>query len=98
MSDAIRFLDALGCAPVSVVQSSAFAHMLDAAELDDGERDALVARDASALAALLQARPAMFCLVATPEDEPGLDENEPLDAPDTGGDDGDRDGKPEQAG
>lgn len=98
MSDAIRFLDALGRAPVSVVQSSGFTDMLDTLELDDGEREALVARDASALSALLQARPAMFCLVATPEDEPGLDENEPLDAPDTGGDDGDRDGKSEQAG
>lgn len=87
MSDAIRLLESLGRAPAHVLESSGFTEMLDAMEVEGDEREALLARDPSRLAGLLQARATMVCLIAVPaQDEPVTDAPDPLGDPDAGDD------------
>jgi hypothetical protein len=70
MSNAIRFLEALGSQPAhAAVASAAYGAAVAGLELEEPQRRALRGRDADALAGLLQGRASMFCLICGPEDE-----------------------------
>lgn len=65
MSDVIRFLEGLGAQP----SMSADHYAAAVAELDVGPepKQALLARDSTALNGLLDGRARMICMVATPQ-------------------------------
>lgn len=91
MSNAIQFLEALGASPATASRDAdAYARALSVVDVDEAEREALIGRDADALARLLDGRAHMLCMVATPDggetqDEPDKsdeDGNEPDDTDD----------------
>lgn len=91
MSNAIQFLESLGASPASVCRDAdAYARALSTVDVDEAQHQALVGRDADALARLLEGREHMLCMVATPDggetqDEPDKsdeDDSEPDDAED----------------
>lgn len=69
MSNAIRFLEALGSQPADGSAPAGYEAAVAACELDEPERRALRGRDAAALARLLEGRETMICAVCTPDDE-----------------------------
>jgi hypothetical protein len=85
MSNAIQFLEAVGCHPALIQRSAeAYAEEVAALELDEAQRQALLKKDHATLNNLLNGRTRMLCAVATPDDE---SEQEVI--PDNGDADGD---------
>lgn len=85
MSSAIQFLETLGRHPALIHGSAqAYAEAIDALDIDDAQRSALLGRDYVALNDLLEGRPKMLCVVCTPDDD-----NEQEAVPDDGDADGD---------
>ncbi|GAA4867687.1 hypothetical protein [Luteimonas vadosa] len=92
MSDAIQFLETLGASPAaSGLHDAGYAEALAALELEPAQEQALAGRDAGALSRLLDGRPAMLCMIATP------DGGETEDAPDKSDDDGEQPDSTEDA-
>ncbi len=70
MTTTLDFLEAMGRAPALPPRAD-FAAAIERLEIDDGQRRALLSRDAVALNRLLQGRPTMICMVMTPDaDDP----------------------------
>lgn len=83
-TNAIHFLEALGASPA--LAGAPYAEAVAALPVAPAQRAALLGRDASALARLLEARPTMICMIAVPngdapEDERGDDDHDREDAP-----------------
>lgn len=68
MSDAIRFLEALGSQPAGASTAAAYQAAVAALEVVEPQRRALRGRDADALARLLEGRATMVCAICTPDD------------------------------
>lgn len=68
MSNAIRFLEALGGQPADAAAADAYEAAVASLELGEPQRQALRGRDAGALARLLDGRATMFCMICTPDD------------------------------
>ena len=73
----IAFLDNLGRVP----PMADFNARVAALDVDTPTREALIGRDASALARAFQDSPAMWCIVLAPEDQPKPAEDVPGDEP-----------------
>ena len=65
MSNAIRFLEAMGSRQLSAAE---YAATVAALEVDAPQRQALLDRDQTALSALLGGRPKMYCLIVAPNE------------------------------
>lgn len=78
MTHAVQFLEALACTPVEA-SGEVIQAMLGDVELQPDVREALLARDADALARLLGARASMVCSVAMPEDDAPLEDDKQPD-------------------
>ena len=84
MSNAIRFLEAMGRNPrVHGASAADYAASVALLDIDGAQRQALLACDATALNSLLAGQAKMFCIIATPDEEapdeapdrvPGTDE------------------------
>jgi hypothetical protein len=74
----IAFLDTLARQPLA---DADFHARVDSLDVDAPTREALLGRDASALARAFGDTRAMWCLVASPEDEPKPLDDVPGDAP-----------------
>lgn len=84
MSNVIQFLEALGKDPsLARFSPDAYAAMVASLDADDSQRQALLDRDHAALSDALGGRRLMFCMVATPDQSPMREPEEP------GDDDGD---------
>ena len=77
MSNTIRFLEVMGRGPV--LSPLEYTSAVAALDVDDDQRQALLARDHNALNDLLGGRKKMMCLILPAEDEPapGDDEQQP---------------------
>lgn len=69
MSDVIGFLESLGRRPAGSMQG--YAAAVDALAADQSASDALLRRDAQALATALGGRDAMWCAILSPDESPG---------------------------
>lgn len=65
MSNVVQFLETLGASPT--LTANGYANAVEALGLDEGVRDALLARDAGGLNRLLEGRAAMRSLIVTPD-------------------------------
>jgi hypothetical protein len=65
MSNVVQFLETLGASPT--LSAAGFISAVDASNLDEATRDALLKRDAEGINRLLGGRTAMRCMVATPD-------------------------------
>lgn len=83
MMQAIQFLDAIGRSPALHGVAAGYDQSVDALDAAPALRDALLRRDAAALAGLLGGRPRMVCAICTPDSD-----DVPLRSPDRE-DDGD---------
>ncbi|MDQ3269506.1 MAG: hypothetical protein M3Q11_04860 [Pseudomonadota bacterium] len=72
MSEVIQFLDAIGRNPSP--SPAGFAAAVGMLQIDADQKQALLDRDQLALAALLHARPKMYCYI----NAPGNDDPEPM--------------------
>ena len=86
MSNVIQFLEVMGRNPgVHGAFAADYAASVALLEIDDAQRQALLARDATALNSLLEGQAKMFCIISTPDEEapdeaPDLpDAGEPID-------------------
>ena len=72
MPDVIEFLESLGARPAcaAIDYEAAVANLA----VDQASREALVRRDAGALAAALGGRDAMWCAIMSPDDTPSEDQ------------------------
>ena len=86
MSNIIEFLEKLGqSAPLSDQSEAEFSASIEALELDDAARDALMARNSEALNELLGGRMQMMCLLFPAEGEENKDDDpDDSDQPDDG--------------
>lgn len=68
MSNVVQFIESLGRHPALLSDPDYIRAVMDA-DLDDAARDALLRRDATGLASVLDARSPMFCFsyIATPD-------------------------------
>ena len=73
MPDVIEFLESLGARPACA--PGEYEAAIAGLAVDDASREALVRRDAGALAAALGGRDAMWCAIMSPDDTPS--EGEP---------------------
>ena len=62
----VQFLETLG-ASSNALSAANYAHAVEALELDEASRDALLARDAVAVSRALGARADMRCFVLIPD-------------------------------
>jgi hypothetical protein len=69
--DSIRFLELLGSKP-AVACGLAYAEGVAALKVDPAEQRALLARDGSVLSRLLDGRPAIYCMISTPDEQAPL--------------------------
>ena len=70
MSSVIQFLEAMGRNPgVHGASAADYAATVALLEIDDAQRQALLACDATALNSLLEGQAKMFCIIATPDEE-----------------------------
>jgi hypothetical protein len=76
-SPLIAFLDSLG----RQAPGEDYAERVAALEVDAPVRDALMGRDGDALARAFGAGAALWCMIATPEDEPKPADDVPGDEP-----------------
>ena len=76
-SPLIAFLDTLGRQPPAADLDARVA----ALDVSAPVREALLGRDASAVARAFGASPAMWCAIMAPSEEPVPDDGEPGDAP-----------------
>lgn len=67
MSNTIRFLESLG-ASASMQAAANYAAAVAALDVEPAQRAALLDRDVASLATLLDARPAMFCMILAPDE------------------------------
>ncbi len=80
MSNAIQFLETLGCRPANAAwNTTGYDDAVAMAGVDEQQREALLARDAQMLSRLLDGRPQIFCLVATPDGGETQDEPDKTD-------------------
>jgi hypothetical protein len=80
MSHAIRFIESLGCNPAfGKVSAADYANAVGSLEVGDEEKQALLDQDFVALGGLLGARPAMACMVWSPEEAPMRKEDDHSD-------------------
>lgn len=86
MSDSIRFLEMLGGKP-AIASLGMQAEQVAGLDVDEAQRNALLAGDGAALSRLLDGRSAIYCMISTP------DEQEPVRDPDR---EDDGDGVPER--
>lgn len=85
MSKVIEFLEALGRGAVPVANEGDYVAAVEALDVDDQVRHALLARDAGSLAQLLGARPQMICALMPADDDDQRkddDGDEDSDSPD----------------
>lgn len=87
VSDSIRFLEMLGGRPAIACQDMQVDEIAGLG-VDEAQRNALLAGDGPALGRLLDGRPAIYCMISTP------DEQEPIGEPDKQDDDGGPDREP----
>ncbi len=79
MSNMVQFLETLGSNPALTKLSAAeFEAMVANLDVDDAQRQALVARDGAALNDLLGGRERMLCVI-WPADEPARENDQPGD-------------------
>jgi hypothetical protein len=79
MSNMVRFLETLGSNPALTKLSAAeFEAMVANLDVDDAQRQALVARDGAALNDMLGGRERMLCVI-WPADEPVRENDQPGD-------------------
>jgi hypothetical protein len=69
--DSIQFLEWLGSTPVAAC-GLAYAEGVAALKVDPAEQRALLARDGSVLSRLLDGRPAIYCMISTPDEQAPL--------------------------
>ena len=86
VSNAIQFLESLG-ASASIPGGADYATAVAALDVEPAQREALLGRDVSSLARLLDGRPAMFCMILAP-DEGKEDEAQDQQDEQTEGDEG----------
>lgn len=86
MSNAIQFLESMG-ASASIQGAADYAAAVAALDVEPAQRVALLGRDVSSLAKLLDGRPAMFCMILAP-DEGKEDEAQEQQDEQTDGDEG----------
>lgn len=79
MSNMVQFLETLGSNPALTKLSAAeFEAMVANLDVDDAQRQALVARDGAALNDMLGGRERMLCVI-WPADEPARENDQPGD-------------------
>jgi hypothetical protein len=66
MSNVIQFLETLGKGPI--LSSGQYAAAVAALDVNDSQREALLARDERTLSEMLGGRKKMMCLVVLPEE------------------------------
>ncbi len=76
MSNVIQFLEAAGRTPT--MSPAHYAAAVQALDVNDAQRQALLARDHAGLNDLLDGRTKMYCYIATPDDDQSLDEFAPV--------------------
>jgi hypothetical protein len=91
MSNVIQFLESLGANAASAADSAErYIASVEALEIEEAERDALLHRDRLELGSVLGGRSKMyFAVLPAEEDEPSEDEGQEDESPDH------RDGEPE---
>ena len=67
VSNAIRFLETMGAA-ASLQTTAGYVAAVVALDVEADQRAALLDRDVASLARLLEARPAMFCMILAPDE------------------------------
>lgn len=83
MSNVIAFLESMGKdASLARLEGEAYVAAVDALGLDDAPRQALLDRDASALADLLGVRLEMMCMLFPADDDKKDDDQDDSDEPD----------------
>jgi hypothetical protein len=87
MSQVMNFLESVACRQ-GFIAGREYERAIVALDVEPSLRQALLVRDRKALAAALQGRSAMFCMVFTP------DEGEPENAPTRKDDDGEEEAQP----
>jgi hypothetical protein len=77
MSNMVRFLETLGSNPALTKLSAAeFEAIVATLDVDDAQRQALIARDDAALSDMLGGRERMLCVI-WPADEPMRENDQP---------------------
>lgn len=80
MSDAIRFLESMGSdSSQSLATARDYELSVDALEVDDAQRKALLDRDHAALSQMLGGRQQLLCSIFAPDEdqEDGVPERDP---------------------
>lgn len=93
MSNAVAFLETMASRPLHAWNGDEYDAAVAALDVEPAQRRALLERDGDGLGELLRARPAMFCMIMTPD---GGETEAPLDTPDHDDDrDDDDDDRPD---
>lgn len=79
MSNMVQFLETLGSNPaLTMLSASEFEAIVAKLDVDDSQRQALLARDGAALNDMLGGRERMLCVI-WPADEPAREDDQPGD-------------------
>ncbi len=77
MSNVIRFLESMASNPsIGLLSAADYASAVAALDADEGERDALLRRDAGSLSEHLGGRSRMLCALMLPEKERPIEEED----------------------